>query len=361
MNRPGGTYFDGEIGTAALRAAQVPAAGCLRDVLVALDRGALGIALAVSLEGVLQGVLTDGDVRRAQLGGAGLESALAPFLRREFIAVERGASRAMVLDLMQARRIAQVPVVDASGCVVGLHTLHAILSREERPNWAVVMAGGRGERLRPLTDSIPKPMVRVAGRPILERIVLHLVGFGVRRIFLAVNYKAQVIEEHFGDGSRFGCHIEYLREAKPLGTGGPLSLLAGKPADPLLVLNGDLLTQVDVGRMLDFHASAEHKATVGVHEYLHTVPFGVVELQGDRILALREKPTQSWQTNAGIYVLDPDLLARVPSGTNFPLPALVEECLDRGEAVGAFRVEGDWSDIGQHQELRVARGEGDHS
>lgn len=335
----------------------MPVAGSLRDVLLALDRGALGIGLAVSSQGALEGVLTDGDIRRALLGGATLESPLEPFLRREFIAVEREASRAAVLDLMQARHVAQVPVIDSEGIVVGLHTLHAILSREELPNWAVVMAGGRGERLRPLTDSMPKPMVLVAGRPILERIVLHLVGSGIRRIFLAVNYKAEMIEGHFGEGSGFGCHIEYLREQTPLGTGGALSLLPAPPSQPLLVLNGDLLTQVDVGRMLAFHVEKGHMATVGVHEYMHTVPFGVMNLQGDRVVAVQEKPTHSWQTNAGIYVLESDLLARVPRGTYFPLPALVEECLDKNEPVGAFRVEDDWTDVGQHHELQRARGE----
>lgn len=337
----------------------VRATGTLREALEALDRGALGIGLAVSSQGVLEGVLTDGDIRRALLGGATLESPIEPFLRREFIAVEREASRAAVLDLMQARHIAQVPVTDNEGRVVGLHTLHAILSREELPNWAVVMAGGRGERLRPLTDSMPKPMVRVAGRPILERIVLHLVGVGIRRVFLSVNYKAEVIEGHFGDGVAFGCHIEYLREETPLGTGGALSLLPATPSDPLVVLNGDLLTQVDVGRMLAFHAKKRDKATVGVYEYVHTVPFGVVDLQGERIVAMREKPTHSWQTNAGIYVLEPELLARVPRNTYFPLPALVEECLEKNETVGAFRLEEDWIDVGHHRELQRARGEGE--
>ena len=351
--------FRTETAVASLHASQVPVVGTLREVLEALDRGALGIALAVSPDGALEGVMTDGDVRRALLGGASLESTLGGFVQRDFIAVAQDAPRAAVLDLMQARRIAQVPVIDSDRRVVGLHTLHAILVREELPNWAIVMAGGRGERLRPLTDSVPKPMVRVAGRPILERIVLHLVGSGVRRVFLSVNYMAEAIERHFGDGSGFGCQIEYLREEAPLGTGGALSLLPEASSHPLLVLNGDLLTHFDVKRMLSFHSSGGLKATVGVHEYLHTVPYGVVELDEDRILAMREKPTHAWPTNAGIYVLEPELLNRVPPGSFFPLPALVEECLDRGEAVGAFRIGEDWIDVGQHQELRRAQGEGE--
>jgi NDP-sugar pyrophosphorylase family protein len=200
-------------------------------------------------------------------------------------------------------------------------------------------------------------MIHVAGRPILERIILHLVGFGIRRIFLAVNYKADVIETHFGDGTRFGCRIEYLREETPLGTGGALSLLPAIPEHPILVLNGDLLTQFDVGSLLAFHARGKYRATVGIHEYAHTIPFGVVGLDEDRVVQIREKPSQVWLTNAGIYAIEPEVVARVPrNGDDYPLPALVEECLERKEPVGAFRIETDWIDVGRQAELQRARG-----
>lgn len=349
-------YFRSEIGTRALRAAQVSATASLRDALMALDRGALGMALAVSGDGVLEGVLTDGNVRRALLAGASLDSPLEPYLRRDFISVQTGAARAAVLDLMQARQVGQVPIVDSRGRLTGLHTLHAILTPQELSNWVILMAGGRGERLRPLTDHIPKPMVPVAGRPILERIVLHLVGFGIRRVFISVNYRADMIEDYFGDGSAFGCRIEYLREEKALGTGGSLSLLQQSPKHPLLVFNGDLLTQVDIGRLLAFHAAKQHKVTIAVHEYTHTVPYGVVRIDEDRILSIEEKPTHCWPTNAGIYVLDPELLKRVPRDTVFPITALVQTCLEQHESVGAFRIEEEWFDVGQHQDLRRARG-----
>jgi NDP-sugar pyrophosphorylase family protein len=276
-------------------------------------------------------------VRRALLKGARLDSPVdGATLHRDFTSVAAGASRAEVLDLMQSRRINQIPILDAAGRMVGLHTLHEILGAVARPNLAVVMAGGLGERLRPLTDTIPKPMIKVAGRPILERIVLHLVGFGIRRIFLAVNYKADVIEAHFGDGARFGCRIEYLKERKPLGTGGALSLLPESPADPFLVLNGDLLTQFNLARMLAFHEGGGYRATIGTHEYAHTIPYGVVEVEEDRVAALREKPSQVWQTGAGIYVFEPELAARVPPDTFYPLPGLLEECLDGESASGHF-------------------------
>jgi dTDP-glucose pyrophosphorylase len=331
----------------------------MRRALQSLDESALGIVLVEDPSGRVVGTLTDGDIRRAFLKGAQIDSPVDEHVRREFAAASPATSRAEVLDLMQSRWVSQIPILDADGRLVGLHTLHEILGATPRPNWAVIMAGGRGERLRPLTDTIPKPMLRVAGRPILERIVLHLVGFGISRIFLSVNYKADVIEAHFGDGSAFGCAIEYLRETTPLGTGGALSLMPTVPEHPLLVLNGDLVTQFDVASLLAFHSAHRYRATVGIHEYTHTVPFGVVDLDGDRVVQVREKPTAVWQANAGIYVVEPDLVARVQKNTYYPLPALVEECLERGEPVGAFHVEGDWADVGRHAELERARGRGD--
>lgn len=328
----------------------------LSDALHSLEASALGIVLVEDAAGRMAGTLTDGDVRRALLAGGSLASPIDGYIQPRFVSVSPTASRAEVLDLMQSRWLSQVPILDAEGRLVGLHTLHDILGAAPRDNWAVVMAGGRGERLRPLTDSLPKPMIPVAGRPILERIILHLVGFGVRRIFLAVNYKAHMIEDHFGDGAAFGCAIEYVREDVPLGTGGALSLLPDAPADPLLVLNGDLLTQFDVGSMLGFHGAGAYRATVGIHEYAHTIPFGVIDLDRDRVTRMREKPAEVWQANAGIYVLDPDLIARIPKATYFPLPALVEECLAHGEPVGGYRIEQDWIDVGRQPELERARG-----
>ena len=258
---------------------------------------------------------------------------------------------------MRARTLSQVPILDESGRLLGLHLLREIVGSTPRSNWAVVMAGGRGERLRPVTDSIPKPMVRVAGRPILERIILHLVGQGFRRLYLAVHYMSEVIEQHFEDGSSFGCEIHYLREREPLGTGGALALLPEVPAEPVLVLNGDLLTQADVGAMLSFHQESDFAATVALREYVHRVPFGVVELEGARVVGLREKPSQTCLVNCGIYVIEPDLLERVPKGQYFSMPSLVEGCLERGEPVGAFTVEDEWIDIGRHSDLSRARGE----
>ena len=216
------------------------------------------------------------------------------------------------------------------------------------------MAGGRGTRLSPITEHLPKPMLRVAGRPILERLVLHLVGFGVKRVFLSINYLGHLVEQHFGDGERFGCRIEYLRETESMGTGGSISLLPSPPVDPLLVLNGDLVTQANVERMLAFHEQERCLATVGVRRYARQVPFGCVDAVGGRVRRFEEKPVVERLISAGIYVLSPEVVARIPR-RHFPITDLFEDCLGSGEPIAAFEIEDDWIDVGQQDQLRQAR------
>lgn len=341
----------------SFRASVLAPTATLGDAMLSLQESALEICLVVDGGQHLLGTLTDGDVRRALLAGAGLDSGVEAAMHRQFSAVSPSAGRTEVLELMHALRISQVPIVDGSGRLEGLHTLHDILGTAERPNWAVIMAGGKGTRLGPLTKSVPKPMLRVAGRPILERIVLSLIGCGIRRVFLAINYLGHTIEDHFGDGSRLGCRIDYLREERPLGTGGALSLLPRPIAQPVLVMNGDLVTQASVGQLLDFHAEGRQAATLSTRRYVHTVPFGCVDLDGDRVVRIAEKPTLSQYINAGMYVLDPAVVERIPRNEEIGLPSVLQDCLGRGEAVRAFEVDEDWIDVGQIDQLRRARGE----
>jgi dTDP-glucose pyrophosphorylase len=340
-----------------LDACIVPVGGTIRDAMRALDAGARQIALAVDGDGRLAGVATDGNVRRALLNDATPDDPLEPILTRSFVAVGPTEGRAEVLDLMRARSIGSIPVVDGAGRPIGLHRLNEFLDPAPRPNSAVVMAGGQGTRLRPLTTVVPKPMIRVAGRPILERIVLHLASHGISHVYLAINYLGSVIEEHFGDGSRFGARIEYLREDQPLGTAGALGLLP-RPEHAILVMNGDLVTQADLGGLLDTHASGGYVATIGVRKYLHTVPFGTVERDGPNVVALEEKPTLVREANTGMYALSPELVARVAANERLDMPDLVNGALERGEPVGAFEIEDDWIDVGQREQLdRARRGE----
>lgn len=349
------------VSRAHLDGLSVPPDSTLLEVMGAIDRGSAEIALVVDGAGCLVGTVTDGDVRRALLAGASVTSSVSPHVSTDPVTVSPDVDRAHVLDLMQAHQIGQVPVVDEDGSVVGLHLLRSVLGADRRPNWAVIAAGGRGSRLRPMTESIPKPMVPVAGRPLLERIILHLVGNGVREIVLAVNYRADVIEDHFGDGADMGCRIRYLRETPelPLGTAGCLAAvreLDGGPTDPVLVMNGDLIVDFAVGDLLDAHHESGAVITVAAAKHTHQVPFGVLDIAGGVVTAVVEKPTVAWSVNAGVYVLDPSVLARVPEGTRTEMPTVIEDAIGRGELVSAWQLQKDWIDVGRPEDLQRARG-----
>jgi dTDP-glucose pyrophosphorylase/CBS domain-containing protein len=329
----------------------------LLEALRVLEQSGREIIFVCDGSGTLLGTLTDGDVRRALLLGASLHQATVDqSMQTSFIAVGSATGRAEVLDMMRARGIRQVPILDERGRLIGMHTLLEMVGAVTRPNWAVIMAGGKGTRLRPITEAIPKPMIRVAGRPILERIIYHLVGFGIRRIFLSINYLGHMVEEYFGDGSQFGCRIEYLRETSPLGTGGALSLLPELPDSPMVVMNGDLVTQVDIGRLLRFTGEGGYAATMGVRQHTVEIPFGVAEVCDGRLVGLQEKPTSHMLVNAGTYVLTPDVLPMVPKDKEFPITDLFRLCIERQLPVGVHLIEDDWEDIGRPEELLRARG-----
>ena len=339
-----------------LRDSLVRDTATIRHALVALSKGAVQVALVIDEDGKLSGTCTDGDIRRALLAGFSLESPIAPHVEHKFVSVGPESGRAEVLDLMRARQIQQIPVLSADGTLLGVHLLRELIGSVEKPNWAILMAGGKGTRLQPLTETLPKPMIPVAGRPILERLVLHLVGYGIRRIFLSINYRGEMVEAFFGDGSQYGCVIEYLREHRPLGTGGSLALLSELPEHPSIVMNGDLVTNFNVAEMLSFHATGEFVASIGIREYSHTIPFGVVETQDGKLNVVSEKPTYSWMVNTGCYVLNPDFIARMPKGVECSIVSLFENALRRGERIGAYRINQDWLDVGRISDLAQALG-----
>jgi dTDP-glucose pyrophosphorylase len=327
----------------------------LIDAIRALNGPAEGMAIITGDDGKVSGVLTDGDVRRALMKEASLDAPIDPYVIRNFLAATETESRDQVLDLMQARKIKHLPILDGGGKLIGIHTLHDIVGGGKLPNQAVIMAGGKGVRLRPITENLPKPMIPVAGRPILERLVLHLVGCGITRIHLSVNYLSEIIVNHFGDGSRHGCHISYLHETEELGTGGALSLLPEVPADPIVVLNGDLVTQLDFASMVAYHENSGAAATIGYRPYTHQVPFGCLELRDNTVLGIHEKPLLERSVNAGVYVISPEALELVPRRF-FPITELFQTMLERGKTVGAYEITSDWTDVGQHSELSKARG-----
>lgn len=334
----------------------------LRECLSIMHKHGVQDVFVVDSDKKLVGVINEGMIRERLVDGAALEVRIGASIQPPAIIITPAYSRAEALDVMRALRLTIVPVIDHDGRVVGIHRDQSFVGRVSRRNWAVIMAGGRGTRLAPLTDELPKPMLQVAGRPILERLILHLAGSGIDRIFLSVNYLGHTIQDYFGDGSGFGCAIEYLWEAEdqPLGTGGPLGLfweLGYRPTTPLLVLNGDLVTGFAVGELLDAHDEHAAVATIAVSEYQHQVPFGVLEGDERRLARIVEKPVPSWPVNSGIYVIEPKLLQRVPVGELYPITELFEECLKRNEPVGLWPMNDPWQDIGRPSELARARGD----
>ena len=329
----------------------------LIDCMRSIDITGTGIALAVDSDFRLIGTISDGDIRGALLKGYSLNSPVSPHINQNCFHVLPTVTRVEALDIMQARRFEQVPIVNEQGIVIGLHLLHDIIGNILISNWALVMAGGKGERLRPMTENIPKPMIRVAGRPILERIILHLVSNGIYRIFISVNHLAQVIEDYFEDGSKYGAKIEYLHEDEPLGSGGAISLLSEIPEQALLVINGDLIVDTNFANMIEFHNQNHFYATMGVYPYFHQVPYGCVEIQNNRLAGLEEKPVLEKMVNAGIYVLSPQAVSAIPKNTYFPITTLFEEALKKSLVCGTFSIEKEWLDIGSSQQLRQARGE----
>lgn len=319
------------------------------------------MCVVVDAYGTYLGLLTDGDLRRAILRTRSLAKSIHDLVRRDSVTLPPNVDRNAALDLMRARSLDAIPILE-NGRLVGLHTLRSLVSRIRRPNWAVIMAGGRGTRLGALTRSIPKPMISIAGRPILERILLHLVGCGIANVAISTNYLARQIEDHIGDGSAYGLSVVYLREDSgcPLGTAGSLAMLrqAGIELDlPILVSNADILTQADLGRMIEVHYARHNCLTVACTSHYYQVPFGVLESQDDRLHAICEKPEIAWRVAAGISVVEPDLISAIPPGQRYDMPDLYQLALNDQRGVGLFDLDSQWLDIGRPEDLAQARGE----
>ncbi|HXO66311.1 MAG TPA: nucleotidyltransferase family protein [Steroidobacteraceae bacterium] len=324
----------------------------LIDALLAIDRGALGFALVVD-HGKLVGLATDGDVRRALIRGV-TTSAPIRLAMNDRPVVGRASERpAEWRRKLHERRIRHLPIVDETGQL--LRVVNTGSCSQPRDNWAVVMAGGLGTRLRPITEQLPKPMIEIGGTPILETILRTLTSCGITRVFFAVNYRADMIVDYFGDGDRWDAHIEYLREPKRMGTAGGLSLLPQVPLDPLLVMNGDILTGLDYGEMLDKHSGSGAAATVCVREHATQIPYGVVDANGVDLLAITEKPVVTHLTSAGVYALSAETLRGLPTGGPLDMPALVQSLVEHGRRVRVHRIDEYWIDIGRIDDLERAR------
>ena len=327
----------------------------IRDAMDSIADSRCHICIIADKNGQLLGTVTDGDIRRGILNALTLDQPITKIMNADPISAPKYTPRETLIVMMESRGIREVPLVNDLGQVVGLQSLN--LHPEKVPNqetWVVVMAGGQGKRLRPFTENIPKPMVRVGARPVLETIIGQLMRHGFRRFFISVNYMADVIINHFGDGSAFGAEIHYLCEDQPLGTAGALSLIEKKMTKPIIVINGDVLNQINFTSLLNFHNEKRSIATMCVRDSEFNVPFGIVNIQNDKIMEITEKPSQKHFINAGVYVLDQRALDHLETGNRVDMTDLFNKLIGLGHKTVAFPVGEYWTDIGSLNDLQKA-------
>ena len=330
----------------------------LISVMQMLNEVALQIAIVVDDDGCLLGTVTDGDLRRGLLSGRDMTSTVDLVMNTKPFISSFTQNRDDIIDAMQARDLQHVPLVDKQNRVIGLFTIDEILRNEKLPNWAIIMAGGVGSRLHPLTKNSPKPLLNIGERPILETIISHLKKSGFSNIMLSVNYKAEMIKNYFGDGDQFGVHIEYLNETKPLGTAGALGLIDKKHPllqQSILLMNGDVLTEMDFSRIIHFNDSESAFATMCIREYFNEIPFGVVRLEGHKLMALEEKPIQSFFINAGVYALAPRVLEYIQPDHHCDITDIFNRALEDKRNVTAYPITEYWRDIGTPDDFNQAQ------
>jgi dTDP-glucose pyrophosphorylase len=319
----------------------------IRETLQIIDASAMQIALVVDSENRLLGTVTDGDIRRGILKGVNLDDSVKKIMNPHPTVAKSYERRDIVLAVMKLKRLNHIPVIDDEGRVINVETLQDLIQADVKENIVVLMAGGLGTRLRPLTDDCPKPLLKVGGKPVLETILENFMEYGFRKFYLSVNYKADMIKKYFGNGSRWGIEIDYIYEDKQLGTAGALSLLPERTNQPLLVMNGDLLTKVNFQQLIDFHSVHQAQATMCVRDYQFQVPYGVVKIDQDQLIGIDEKPIQHFFVNAGIYVLEPKLLELIPKNEFFDMPNLFKKIINQAGETTAFPIREYWMDIGQ--------------
>lgn len=329
----------------------------VKQALRTIDKSSKQILLVVDEHGKLIGTLNDGDVRRGLLGGVSLDDEIEKVYFRNPTVASIHDTKESIIRLAVAKKIHQIPLVDTDGKLVGLDILDELISQKKKPNKVILMVGGLGTRLRPLTEDTPKPMLKVGNKPILQTIVEKFAEYGFVNIVMCVNYKSHVIQDYFGDGSSFGVNIEYVLEEKRMGTAGALSLLEEIPNEPFFVMNGDLLTNVNFEHLYDYHFANNAIATMCVREYDFQVPYGVVNIQEGKIVSIKEKPVQKFFVSAGIYMLNPEAIQYIEKDTFFDMPTLFEKLIGVGKNTLSFPIREYWLDIGRMEEYERANSE----
>jgi len=332
----------------------VSAEDSIKTALEVIDKGGRGIALILDDEKRLIGTLTDGDIRRAILKGLSLDEPVKTVMNSNYVFVTRNYSRTLITTIFQNRGIRQIPVLDDDMRVVDVIFYHEFFEEKAKENWALIMAGGLGTRLHPLTQEMPKPMLKVGAKPIIETIIEQLKSYGYKNIVMCLNYKANIITNYFQDGVNFGVNIKYVNERKRLGTAGAIRLAREYIDKPFFVLNGDILTKLNFDQFMQFHIKSGNTITIGTKKYEIQIPYGVVNLKDEKVTDLQEKPVSSYFISGGMYCLDPEVIDSIPEDEYFDITQLISGYLERGKKVGSFPITEYWMDIGQIDDYHQA-------
>lgn len=325
----------------------------IQDALKVIDNESLQLALVVDIDNRLLGTVTDGDIRRALINGVALSHPISEIMFTTPTVVDCDTSKDQLLELMNVKQLNSIPIVE-KGIVVGLETIHHITQKAKYDNPVFLMAGGFGTRLKPLTDNCPKPLLKVGDKPILETVLIQFIKSGFHNFYISTHFLPEMIKEHFGNGEKWGVSINYVHEEQPLGTGGALGLLPKDlPELPVIMMNGDVLTKVDLEALLAFHNENDANATMCVREYEYQVPFGVIESEGNKIKSMVEKPLQRFHVNAGIYVVGRRIIEQVNIDEVVDMPTLLERYLD--QSVLMFPFHEYWLDIGRIDDFNRAQ------
>lgn len=327
----------------------------INEALKTISKGTFQIAIVVDKKNKLLGTLTDGDIRRGFLKGLNINSSIKSIFVKNPIIVKKNFSKEKLLSIALSEKIYQIPVVDNNRRLIGIHILDELIKSKTKSNKVVIMAGGKGMRLRPLTKNIPKPMLKVGKKPILQIILEKFKESGYKNFVICVNYKSKVIQDFFGDGMKFGVKITYIHEKIKMGTAGALSLLKKnmKINEPFFVMNGDLLTNLNFEKLLDFHQNHNSKATMCIREYNIESPYGEVQLSKENIIGINEKPSHKFFVNAGIYILDPKCINLIPKRF-YDMPTLFKKIIDKKEKVISFPLGEYWLDVGRINDFKKA-------
>lgn len=322
----------------------------IRQILQTIDNGTKGIVIVVNDENKLLGTITDGDVRRALLSGASLNDKIDNIIHLNPVFIYESTPKEEVKDIFIRKAIKDIPIVNNDNVVVDIISINDLLLTKGKENPVVIMAGGLGSRLKDLTKEIPKPMLKIGDKPILQHVINNFAQYGFNKILVSVNYKAEIIENYFQDGYAYGVKINYIRENKRMGTAGGIRLAKDYIDKDFFVINADIFTNLNMENMMEFHEKNSFDITVGIRKFSYQIPYGVLKLEGNYVKGLVEKPITDYYINGGIYCLNPKVIEFIPMDQYFEITELIQMCINNGLRVGSYEIEGYWMDIGKEED-----------